>query len=176
MNVTENARQKSFTRYAMIAGPLASVIINRQGLRRSLLTGGALVFTGYFLTFFVTSFVLVFLLFGLMAGTGLGIVFSIATMVPSMYFDKHLDAANGIVSSGVAFGSLIMPPLIRVVVDWYGWRGGMLILSAITLHIVLGALMMRPVDRLQLVIEIPLATEQQDCDDSQTVAVDKASE
>lgn len=61
------------------------------------------------------------------------------------YFDKRRSLAMGIVSSGIGVIMLIGPLFTRVTVDAYGWRGTMLLLSAITLHGIPLSMLIRPV-------------------------------
>ena len=50
------------------------------------------------------------------------------------YFSKKRASAAGIAASGISTGALCSGPLIRWILDMYGWRGTMLIMSGIVLH------------------------------------------
>ena len=66
--------------------------------------------------------------------------------ITGKYFNKHRSFANGIALAGEALGILIMPPLIRLLVDEYGLRGGLLILGAIQLNVILSGAVLRPLE------------------------------
>nr|CAI5840555.1 unnamed protein product [Callosobruchus analis] len=56
------------------------------------------------------------------------------------YFVKLRGVANGICISGSAFGSILIPPLLRVILDTYSTRGTMLIMGGLTLNVFVAAL------------------------------------
>jgi hypothetical protein len=41
---------------------------------------------------------------------------------------------------------MLMPQIVRALLDWYGFAGAMLILAAISLHAILGAALYRPLE------------------------------
>ena len=45
------------------------------------------------------------------------------------YFEKRRALATGIVSCGSSVGTFIFAPLSVSVIEYYGWKGAMLILS-----------------------------------------------
>ena len=65
-------------------------------------------------------------------------------VIVSQYFEKHRGVANGISVSGNAIGGVIMPPLMEHLVEQYGFRGSMLVLGGLLLHVCLGASLFRP--------------------------------
>lgn len=63
----------------------------------------------------------------------------------AVYFTTKRSMAMGISASGLGVGTFLMVPLLNWLLDYYGWRGCMLILSGISLNMcVLGALMQPP--------------------------------
>lgn len=54
--------------------------------------------------------------------------------------------ANGICISGSAFGSIILPPILRYLLETYGYRGAVLIMGAITLNTWVAAIFYEPVE------------------------------
>ncbi|XP_041361093.1 monocarboxylate transporter 12-like [Gigantopelta aegis] len=53
----------------------------------------------------------------------------------TFYFDKFRNVATAVAVTGVGMGTLIFPPLIRALVDFYSWRGAMLLLGAVSLNL-----------------------------------------
>ena len=68
------------------------------------------------------------------------------------YFDKHYSIATTVAQSGLSVGVMVMPLLTQLFIDIYGWRGAMLIIGAITSHLVAsGALLIavKPLDQTE---------------------------
>ena len=66
------------------------------------------------------------------------------------YFSTNRGFGAGLNMLGFSFGSLISPLLVTYLTEVYGWRGSMLIMAAIMVHIVaFGALFIRPSDNIE---------------------------
>lgn len=52
----------------------------------------------------------------------------------------------GLALVGTGLGQMLMPQLVRALLDWYGFAGAMVLLSAMSLHAVLGATLYRPLN------------------------------
>ena len=63
------------------------------------------------------------------------------------YFDKHYARGTAFAMSGVGFGVMVIPLLTQVFMDIYGWRGSMLLIGGLNLHIVLCGSLLRPTVR-----------------------------
>ncbi len=79
------------------------------------------------------------------SGSGLGLAFTPTIEAVCVYFDKYRAIAVSIGSLGVCFGSFTLPPVIRLFKNYYGYRGALIMTAAVTLHIVVGGALMRPV-------------------------------
>ena len=55
-----------------------------------------------------------------------------------------LTAALGVVSAAAAVGQFVYPFIIPPLVNQYGWRGSMIILSGLILHICIAAMVVKP--------------------------------
>lgn len=66
--------------------------------------------------------------------------------IVTSYFVRLRGLANGICISGSAFGSIILPPILRYLLEEYGYRGAVLIMGAITLNTWVAALFYEPVE------------------------------
>ena len=66
------------------------------------------------------------------------------TLVITDYFDKYRPLAFAIATCGIPVGNMVYPWLSRSLMMTYGWRGSLLITSAITLNICVPATLMRP--------------------------------
>ncbi len=76
---------------------------------------------------------------------GFGISYIPAVTIVPLFCEKYRPVALGVAVSGAGVGTFCYPPLIRLLVHWFGWRGAMLISGGVTLNIcVCGALMRLP--------------------------------
>lgn len=62
------------------------------------------------------------------------------------YFNKKRGLANSLANIGAGVGGLIFPPLIRIMLDYYGLRGTLMILSGVMLNITIIAALLRPLE------------------------------
>ncbi|XP_072019838.1 monocarboxylate transporter 12-like [Amphiura filiformis] len=63
------------------------------------------------------------------------------------YFDENYSLANAFSQSGLSVGVMIMPLLTQLLRDIYGWRGTMLILGGINLHMIISGALLRPINQ-----------------------------
>lgn len=66
--------------------------------------------------------------------------------IVTSYFLRLRGLANGICISGSAFGSIILPPILRYLLANYGYHGAVLIMGGITLHTWVAAIFYDPVE------------------------------
>lgn len=67
-------------------------------------------------------------------GTGCCLVCVASFVAVGQHFDKGRGAASSIAVAGSGTGALIFPMILRTIIDEFGWRGTMIILSAMMLH------------------------------------------
>lgn len=66
-------------------------------------------------------------------------------MVLGRYFDKKRGIATSLGNMGVSCGSLVFPPIIRLLLDSYGLRGALAVIGGILLNLCVAGALMRPV-------------------------------
>ena len=81
----------------------------------------------------------------LYTGMALGAMLTPAVLLVSHYFEKRKSFANGVSFAGSSMGQLCLPYILTYLIDEYGYRGAMLIYTAITLHALCAAFLLRPV-------------------------------
>ncbi|CAG0897980.1 unnamed protein product [Darwinula stevensoni] len=108
------------------------------------MVGGIICCIGVTSSYFATEIHHLLFTLGLTLGIGMGLSGTPGMVIVSQYFEKHRGAANGISVSGNAIGGVIMPPLMEHLVEQYGFRGAMLVLGGLLLHVCLGASLFRP--------------------------------
>ena len=76
-----------------------------------------------------------------MVGLGMGMVWNSSVSILPRYFDKYKATAAGITLCGLGVGGFVFPPIIKALIDTYGWRGTFLMIGGIYAHgAVLGSL------------------------------------
>ncbi|KZS15182.1 Monocarboxylate transporter [Daphnia magna] len=129
----------------LLSGPLASSLTDRFGCRAVTIAGSIVAAIGLFLTSLSNSVEALFFTF-LIAGLGLSLCYVAAIAVVAFYFDKRLSLATGLAVCGSGIGTFIFAPITQYLINEYGWRGAMLILSGIFLNIVICGALMREVE------------------------------
>ncbi|XP_072022402.1 monocarboxylate transporter 2-like [Amphiura filiformis] len=127
-----------------LLGPVAGALTRSYGARRMVISGGFIAATGLASASLSTSPVhlcLALTCSGL--GHGLSVLPSVEPIV--YHFPEGFALANGIALGGASVGMMVLPPVLEKFVELYGWRGTLLLLGALDLHIVFaGALMRMP--------------------------------
>ncbi|XP_048247032.1 uncharacterized protein LOC125377489 [Haliotis rufescens] len=67
-----------------------------------------------------------------------------ALVLIGKYFKKRRGIATAVAMSGISIGGSVFPPLVRFLLDEYGVRGSMLILTGLTMNMWVGAALFRP--------------------------------
>ncbi|XP_076336091.1 LOW QUALITY PROTEIN: monocarboxylate transporter 13-like [Tachypleus tridentatus] len=124
-----------------IVGPVASALTNKYGCRVVTITGSVLAYFGLFISIFSPNITYLYFTIGVCTGTGIGLMYLPAIVCVTCYFEKKRAFATGIAVCGSGFGIFALAPLTDWLVNYYGWKGAMMIVSGILLNgIVFGAL------------------------------------
>lgn len=75
----------------------------------------------------------------------MGLAMSAAFVALNHYFTKKRGQAVGLSMAGTAMGMLIMPQLIRLLLEQFSFRGAVLIIAGIALHATVGSFLLQPV-------------------------------
>ena len=60
--------------------------------------------------------------YGIIGGLGAGLAYPIGVFMVGDYFTEKRGLANGLCTSGSALGSVVLPPLLRALLNNYGYR------------------------------------------------------
>ncbi|XP_072167945.1 uncharacterized protein [Diadema setosum] len=135
------------TMYSIFFGLLSPVTTYLSKFFRagSLIMMGAMMTSfGLILASMARHLILVGIGYAFFAGGGAGTVYTAAVgTIRQSYDKKRYVLANGVTISGVSTAMFVFPPVIRLLVDRYGWRGALFICGAITLHSVLMGCLIR---------------------------------
>ncbi|CAK1553268.1 unnamed protein product [Leptosia nina] len=127
-------------------GPLSSILSVKWSYRTVTLIGGSFAALGMIFSSWAFSIGYLYFSFGAMVGTGAGLAFPPTVYIVTSYFVRLRGLANGICMSGSAFGSIILPPVLRYLLETYGYKGAVLILGGIMLNVWAAALLFQPVE------------------------------
>ncbi|XP_005092276.2 monocarboxylate transporter 12 [Aplysia californica] len=113
-------------------------------VRTSVMLGGIIFSAGVYLTGYASNIYLLFLYYGLLQGVGRGLFSGPALVIVNKYFDKHRSLATGLGTSGVGVGTFAITTLTQYLFDNYDFQSIFLILSGVALHVLLVAMLFRP--------------------------------
>lgn len=131
----------------LLSGFLVGPVIHRFGCHIASLLGAIFFMCGSITSVFAPNTTVLCITFGLFSGFGLGLTYNAAQVVVAENFKKGYSRANSVVSSGVGVGLIVLPPIFQGCIDYYGWRGTMLILAGIQAQLVVCALLLRPLKK-----------------------------
>ncbi|KAM6164627.1 monocarboxylate transporter 11 [Rhynchocyon petersi] len=126
------------------ASPVGSALSTRWGARPVVMVGGVLTFLGFVFSAFAGSLLHLYLGLGLLAGSGWALVFAPALGTLSRYFARRRVLAVGLALTGNGAASLLLAPALQLLLDTLGWRGALLLLGAVTLHLTPCGALLRP--------------------------------
>ncbi|PVD19119.1 hypothetical protein C0Q70_21681 [Pomacea canaliculata] len=115
-----------------------------MSVRQAGLIGVALLTSGVGVSFAVTSYPALIFTLGAMTGAGVSFSYGPCFVLLGQYFDRRLTLATAVVNSGVSVGALVMPYLLRLLLDQYSLPGGLLVMSAVLANMFVCACVLRP--------------------------------
>ena len=106
-----------------LAGPFAAAVMQRFGIRRTVLGALALMSASTGASYFMTTPWQLFLTWGLLSGIGSGAVANVlgATIV-NRWFTTNRGLVMGLLTASTATGTLIFMPGLAALVEWGGWQ------------------------------------------------------
>ncbi|XP_065355492.1 monocarboxylate transporter 13 [Calliphora vicina] len=134
-------------------GPVSSILSVKYSFRTVTILGGASAALGMIISFWASSVAFLYLSYGVLVGIGAGLSFPPTVYIVTSYFVKLRGLANGLCISGSALGSIILPPVLRWLLETYGYRGSVLIMGGITLNVFVAAIFYEPVE--QHMVRVP---------------------
>lgn len=136
-----------------LCGPLASALTNLYGCRAVTITGAVLAAVGLFVSAWAPNVTCLYFSIGVVTGLGLGFMYLPAIVSVAMYFERRRAFATGIAVCGSGCGTFVLAPVIEFLVNYYGWRGALIITAGMLLQCaVFGALMRPPSYDQQLMV------------------------
>lgn len=98
----------------------ASVLSDRYGIRNVCVVGGVLSTIGMYASSVSVNLVYLYITYGLVLGIGASLVYAPSLSILGHYFDRNLGLVNGLVTAGSSGFSIVMPILLRWLIDKVG--------------------------------------------------------
>ncbi|XP_060077608.1 monocarboxylate transporter 9-like [Ylistrum balloti] len=117
-----------------ILGPFASALVNKYGCRIVSGSGAFIVSVGLFLSSFSPNLDVMIFFYSIVGGIGFGLFYLPSIVIISEYFEKRRALATGIAVCGAGVGGFAFAPLCEFLLETYGWKGTLWIMSAILLN------------------------------------------
>lgn len=124
----------------LFVGPL----LKEFSYRKVAVAGSILCSIGLALTSPAASMAHILATYSVLNGIGVGLATSAAFVALNHYFKNKRGQAVGLSMAGTGIGMLIMPQLVRIFLEEYGFRGAVLILAGVALHAALGSVLLQP--------------------------------
>nr|CAD7602197.1 unnamed protein product [Timema genevievae] len=131
--------------FGMGLGLVQGAILNRYGYRKVAIAGSILTFIGLVLTSFGNSFIYFLFTYGFLTSLGVCLLYPAFSLGLNSYFRKKRGKAMGYAMTLTGIGPIIMPLVISKMMSAYGVQGTGLILGALSLHSLVGALLLQPI-------------------------------
>ncbi|XP_067675494.1 monocarboxylate transporter 14-like [Haliotis asinina] len=113
-----------------------NILMDRLSIRKLALAGAFLISLGVTLSSVSAS--IEFLLFSqsLLVGSSQGLLYGPGIVLIGQYFDQRRTITTAIAASGISVGAMLMPLLLRYLLDTYSLRGALLILGGLMMEII----------------------------------------
>ncbi|XP_074026106.1 uncharacterized protein [Leptinotarsa decemlineata] len=128
------------------SGLLVGPLIRAFSYRKVSLFGTALCSLGLILTFPAKSMPHILATYSIINGLGVGLASSSTFVALSNYFVNRRGQAIGFSLAGTALGMMLMPQAIRYLLEWYSFRGAILVLGAFAMNGIAGSSVLQPAE------------------------------
>lgn len=130
----------------MSMGLCTGPLLKHFGYRRIAAVGGALFVGGLLLTAGADTFVRFVAAYSVLAGAGIGLATAAFSLALHTYFRERRSRAAGVAMTLTGLGPIVYPPVIVWWLDSYGGLGCVLLLAAVSGHILVAAALLQPVE------------------------------
>ncbi|XP_029173669.1 uncharacterized protein LOC114942459 [Nylanderia fulva] len=138
------------------SGFLIGPLLKKYSYRQIAFFGSLLSCSGLILTSRSNSMLYIICTYSIVGGLGTGLAMACAFVALNTYFDKKRGQAVGFSMAGTALGMMLVPLLIHMLLELYGFRGTTLIMGGWALHAVVGSCLLRPLEEKPLSLPQPV--------------------
>ncbi|XP_020724114.1 monocarboxylate transporter 13 isoform X3 [Bombus terrestris] len=126
------------------SGLLIGPLLKKYSYRQVAFFGSLLSCTGLILTSRANSMFYIVCTYSVLGGLGTGLAIASAFVALNTFFQKKRGQAVGFSMAGTTLAMMIVPQLIHLLLNSYGFRGAMLMVGGWALHSTIGACLLRP--------------------------------
>ncbi|XP_013366316.1 PREDICTED: monocarboxylate transporter 10 isoform X1 [Chinchilla lanigera] len=126
--------------------PIVSVFTDIVGCRKTAVVGAAVGFIGLMSSSFVSSIEPLYLTYGIIFACGCSFAYQPSLVILGHYFKKRLGLVNGIVTAGSSLFTILLPLLLRVLIDNTGLFNTLRVLCIFMFVLILAGFTYRPLD------------------------------
>ncbi|XP_047739563.1 monocarboxylate transporter 3-like [Hyalella azteca] len=141
---------------SLICPDIASKLGHRSTTFAALVTA----FFSFVLLALCDGLEVIFVSYGVVLALSGGILFNVTLLMVPMYFEKHRRPALSCISVGMGASGVISPHLVRYLIDFYGYSGGLLLYGACFLQGCVLVVLVRPAPKP--IVEVPEDAEYED--------------
>ncbi|QQP91517.1 MFS transporter [Skermanella sp. TT6] len=126
-----------------LMGPFAAALMDRLGIRTTIVASLLLVASGIALTPLMTAPWQLVLLWGVVVGTGTGMTaLVLGATVVNRWFGERRGLVMGLLTASTATGQLLFLPLLAMIVQQVGWRAAVIGVGAVALAVIPAVLLL----------------------------------
>ncbi|XP_053598138.1 monocarboxylate transporter 12, partial [Microplitis demolitor] len=164
-----------FDACANFSGIFVGPLLNKFSFRKVAAVGAVLCCTGLTLTSFANSFTHILITYSILNGIGNGLAIASSFIALNIYFDKKRGQAVSYSSAGTAIAMMIVPQAGHFLLGLYGFRGTMMIIGAWTMHSIVGACLLRPLETktCKKISIVKIETNKKICDETELPLMEK---
>ncbi|KAM9345405.1 monocarboxylate transporter 12-B-like [Symphorus nematophorus] len=128
----------------MLCAPLGGFLGNHISCRATVMLGGLLSSVGLVISSFASSLEHLYVCMGILTGLGFALSYTPAIAMVGRYFNERKALAYGIAMSGSGIGTFILAPAVQMLIEYYSWRGALLVLGGFVSNLCVCGALMRP--------------------------------
>ncbi|XP_067670333.1 monocarboxylate transporter 5-like [Haliotis asinina] len=121
-------------------------VLEKLGVRKTVMLGGAISSVSMLTAVFAPNLTFLICVHCVLTGIGNSMIPGPALVIIGRYFKKRRGLATSISMSGISIASGVFPVIVRLLLDEYGIRGTMLICTGMTMNMLVGASLFRPIE------------------------------
>ncbi len=129
--------------------PVASILVDRLGIRTTAFIGAAIATIGMLLSSFVTTVEVLYVTYGLLLGIGSSLIYNPSLVILGHYFKRHLGVVNGLVSFGSAVFTIVLPLMLKETLKDIGLQNSMRLLAGMLSILLIGSLSWKPLYQMR---------------------------
>uniref|UniRef100_H3C623 Solute carrier family 16 member 12 n=1 Tax=Tetraodon nigroviridis TaxID=99883 RepID=H3C623_TETNG len=128
----------------MLCAPLGALLGDWLSCRVAIILGGLLSSAGLILSSCASSVEQLYICTGILTGLGFALSYTPAIAMVGIYFHKRKALAYGFAMSGSGIGTFILAPTVQMFIEYYSWRGALLLLGGLVSNLCVCGALMRP--------------------------------